>query len=96
MSNSSNKKEKGNLLEKELSEKLHSAHVPFLISSLVLRNYECGQVDVSYLKNDCIYLIEAKNGGEINHKQYFRLKKSGELVSKILDKSVFIKLSFAK
>ncbi len=87
---------KGEKLECELSLKYHSLYTPVLISPLILRARGSGQIDLCYLKEDCLNIIECKNGGHLAKKQFIRLKQSGELLASILDKTVFIKLVFAK
>lgn len=51
----------GDEYEKELSLELHTRHIPVLISSKLLRKYGCSQVDISFIKNKTLYLIEAKS-----------------------------------
>lgn len=87
---------KGERLEKELSFKFHELYTPVLISSKVLRSRGAGQIDLCYLHQELLNVIECKNGGILSPKQYTRLKNSGEILGNILDKSVFIKLVFAK
>lgn len=87
---------KGEQFEKELSSKFHEKYTPVLISAEVLRSRGAGQVDLCYLHDDQLNLVECKNGGYLSPKQHTRLKDSGAILGNILDKSVFIKLVFAK
>lgn len=90
------KKIKGDALEKNLSQKYHRSYTPVLISGQVLRSRGAGQIDLCYLDCDSIILVECKHGGILSRRQYDRLKQSGDLIGKILDKAVFVKLVFAK
>lgn len=87
---------KGEQFERELSSKFHEMYTPVLISAEVLRSRGAGQVDLCYLHEDQLSVVECKNGGHVSQRQYIRLKNSGEILGNILDKSVFIKLVFAK
>ncbi len=95
MSKISNQK-KGEDFERKTSLSIHKDGIPFLVSSLVLRERNCGQVDLSILKDDSIYLFELKFGQILSEKQSSRLKRSAWLISSLLEKNVFIKLIFAK
>lgn len=87
---------KGNDLEKEASLYYHSKFTPVLISSLVLRKRGAGQIDLSYLDKEFVTILELKNGGILSSLQYLRLKNSGSLIGEVLNKTVFLKLNFAK
>ncbi len=87
---------KGNDLEREASLHYHSKYTPVLISSIVLRERGVGQIDLSYLEGDAITIMELKNGGILSPKQYYRLKGSGSFLGDVLNKTVFLKLNFAK
>lgn len=87
---------KGNDLEREASLYYHSKFTPVLISSLVLRKRGAGQIDLSYLDKEFVTILELKNGGILSSLQYLRLKNSGSLIGEVLNKTVFLKLNFAK
>lgn len=87
---------KGNDLEREASLYYHSKFTPVLISSLVLRKRGAGQIDLSYLDKEFVTILELKNGGILSSSQYLRLKDSGSLIGEVLNKTVFLKLNFAK
>lgn len=87
---------KGEIFEKELSEKYHNLFTPVLVSSHILRARQCGQIDLCYIRKNQLFVLECKNGGVLSSKQYSRLKRSGDFIGNILDKVVFIKLAFAK
>ena len=77
---------KGELFERQVSLYYHQKYLPVLISSLLLRSYGCGQVDLSYLKFKNLYLCELKSGRSIlTGEQRKRLHKSQELLSQLLD-----------
>lgn len=85
---SSSKQDKGQAFELQESLRLHVEGTPLLLSSLVLREYGCGQVDVAVIKNDMIKLYELKAGAEITKNQWRRLQNTAHLVSAHLEKSV--------
>ncbi len=88
--------QKGESFELETSKIIHKEGIPFLISSYVLRDFGCGQVDLCVVKNNSIYLYELKSAGILSKKQNIRLNKSADFLSALLEKNVFIKLIFAK
>lgn len=92
----SNFRIKGDNFEKKLSEKYHNLHTPVLISSKVLRDRSCGQIDVCFLSGRKLTILESKIGQSVSKKQQSRLKNSGVFLGEILDMPVFIKLVFAK
>jgi hypothetical protein len=79
----------GNGLEALISKKIHSKDIPLLISPSFLREYNCGQIDISslYRRNSewCVAIVEVKSKNCISNSQRLRLKRSGELISHILD-----------
>jgi hypothetical protein len=80
----------GAAAEAELSKKVHIKGVPILISSSLLREFGCGQIDVSMLyKNssgeNCVAIFEVKSSEAVSAKQIGRLKMSAEFISTILD-----------
>ena len=76
--------------EQQISLKVHNKGTPLLISSLLLRSYGAGQVDVAVIKENEIHLVEVKNRGDISYKQIGRLKKTGHFLSKIFKKNIFL------
>jgi len=67
-----------------------------LISSSLLRTYGCGQVDISYLKNNSLILVEVKSSvtgiESLKRSQLLRLKRSAALLESILDFEVKLKI----
>lgn len=88
---------KGELAEKKISQKMHSAYTPLLISPLFLRSYGAGQVDISYISLGCITLLEVKssNIGAANfyRKQVHKLNKSALLLESLLGVDVKLKVT---
>ena len=82
--------------EKEMSFKEHSRYFPVLISSLLLRKYGCGQIDLSYIKNNELQIIELKSSKigiqAMFTKQYKRLLLSVALLQSLLNIPVNLKI----
>ncbi len=83
---------KGDALEGSWSLKVHANSLPLLVSSLILREYGCGQIDVSCILNDTVYCFEVKSSGYVSRKQLSRLRKSSELLGIVLDRNSFIRI----
>ena len=71
--------------EKKYSKMYHGRCVPLLISPLVLRDYQCSQIDVSWMEKCLagswkIHLLEVKSGRRIGGSQLRRLKNSAKLL----------------
>ncbi len=52
---------KGEIAEMKLSKTLHSQYTPVLISPLLLRSYGSGQVDIAYVSDSLLTLVEVKS-----------------------------------
>jgi hypothetical protein len=77
---------KGNFNEAKASKFYHNRYTPVLISSSMLRKYNCAQVDISFVKDNTIYLGEVKSSKVgISKRQMNRLKDSAEFISAALD-----------
>lgn len=84
-------KTKGVEFERMVSRLLHKKGVPLLLSDLVLRSYNLGQVDVSLVMPNQTELYECKNHNfPISAKQNKRLHDTGLFISCVLDSSVNI------
>ncbi|MBT3983127.1 MAG: hypothetical protein HOE90_17370 [Bacteriovoracaceae bacterium] len=76
-------------------------YTPILISPLVLRSYNCGQVDLAYLSgqkasNLVAFCVEVKSSRWISPSQQVRIKSTRKLLSAILNLSVGFKLVSGK
>lgn len=79
--------------EANFSKNFHQKGIPLLVSPLVLRSKNMGQVDMARILDNQIEVAEVKSGGHISVSQQSRLLKSAEFLSIILKKSA--KLTFA-
>jgi len=87
---------KGDLLEKDISLEFHHEGVPFLVSSLVLRENGCGQVDLCRVikrkgGEKVIEVLEVKSSRGPSGYQYRRLRQSAEFLSLILGYPALVK-----
>lgn len=77
----------------------HQKHIPFLISSKLLRAVGAGQIDVAFIekqRNWRASLIEIKNKSHPTAKQWQRLRKSQEYLSRILEIETILKVKFCQ
>lgn len=78
----------------------HSLGTPCLVSSVVLRSRELGQVDVAYLqKKDTswqLQIIEVKSKIHPSPKQMKRLLKAQDFLARILEMETHLKVNFCK
>lgn len=64
-------------LESSFSEFVHCEQIPLLVSSQLLRRRSMGQIDVSWIKENKLYVAECKSGNSIlSYSQKKRLKDS--------------------
>ena len=91
---------KGNKLEKDFSSSIHSSHLPVLISSLVLRSLNAGQVDVAGLVKVnqawVLVLFEIKSSKFPPIKQWQRLLKSQDYLSRVLEIDTKLEVKFCQ
>lgn len=85
-----NKVSKGLAFECQQSLQIHSRGVPILLSSLVLREFGCGQIDVALLERDQVKLYELKMNGHLSSQQWRRLQRTASLVAQYFERSVEI------
>ena len=82
--------------ERKLSAYYHGRYTPVLISPKLLRDYGCGQVDISYIENQQIILVEAKSSilgiKSYYKKQKNRLVRSASLIQSLIDIPVKLKI----
>jgi hypothetical protein len=82
--------------EAQVSCNLHLKNTPVLISPQFLRRYGCGQIDVSFVKDNTLYLVEVKSSevGVSNYftKQYLRMLRSAKLLTSLLQMPIKLKI----
>lgn len=84
---------KGHKLEEVYSKKIHKEKIPILVSSKILRNYHCGQVDLATYWQGQIIVYEVKNqNSHLTWKQHNRLHKSLKLLTNIFDSEGYLKI----
>jgi hypothetical protein len=94
---------KGDMLESELSVVFHQniRCVPALISSLVLRSQNLGQIDIAFLEKNnkkkwVLKIIETKFSQFPCRMQLMRLKRSQDYLSKVLDVESKLEVKFCQ
>ena len=80
---------KGEDLELKYSTMVHTEGVPLLLSPLVLRSYNLGQVDLAVIKDVCgeklIVCYEIKKYMGITKRQIRRVKRSATFLSHLIN-----------
>ena len=92
---------KGDIHESDVSEVLHRSGVPALISSLVLRSQNLGQIDVAYLEKNkqkawVLKIIETKTSMMPSRAQMARLLKTQDYLSRVLDIESKLEVKFCQ
>lgn len=75
---------KGIKIECSISKVLHLKGKGLIVDPLFLRRNCLGQVDIAFIKNKELYIIECKASLSLKPKQAARLKKSVHVLSGIL------------
>ena len=93
--------QKGDILEAKASKYFHSQCVPALVSSLILRSQDLGQIDVAYLERDykkiwVLKIVETKFAIYPSRKQMNRLRRTQDYLSRILDMVAILEVKFCK
>lgn len=93
--------QKGDIAESESSRFFHKKGVPVLVSSLVLRSQNLGQIDVSYLEKKAektwvLKIIEMKSSLYPSRQQLFRLLKTQDYLSKVLEMEAKLEVKFCQ
>lgn len=81
---------KGQSLEQKASLLFHTQGIPVLISSLVLRRRNVGQIDVAFWKGQprSLVLVEVKSCAGISFKQKKRLQAASHYLGQLLNCAV--------
>lgn len=99
---------KGDMLEARVSSEIFQSHqnsqiVPALISSLVLRSLNLGQVDIVYLESEniktkkwVIRIIETKFSMGPSEMQMRRLRRTQDYLSRILEFESKLEVKFCQ
>ena len=92
---------KGDMLEANLSAKFHKQGVPALISSVVLRSLNLGQVDIVYLEknpthNWVLKIIETKFSQYPSPMQMIRLRRTQDYLSRVLEMESKLEVKFCQ
>lgn len=93
-------KERGDLFEKNFSRHFHQTHCPVLVSSLLLREQQAGQIDMAGLQKQVhgmvLVINELKFSQYPTTAQWLRLKKSQDYLSRVLDMEVKLSVKFCQ
>ena len=91
---------KGDSLEKLLSASIHQTYLPVLISSKILRSLNAGQIDLAGLsknkKSWVLSLFEVKSSRYPSKRQWVRLLRAQEYLSKILEIDTKLEVKFCQ
>ena len=78
----------------------HSLGTPCLVSSVILRSRDLGQIDVAYLQkkgmNWQLQIIEVKSKIYPSSKQMRRLVKAQDFLARVLEMETHLKVNFCK
>lgn len=93
--------QKGDILEAQASKYFHRECVPALVSSLILREQNLGQIDVAYLERDykkswVLKIVETKSSIYPSRHQMQRLRRTQDYLSRILEMAAILEVKFCK
>lgn len=93
--------QKGDILEAQASKYFHRKCVPALVSSLILRSQNLGQIDVAYLERDnkktwVLKIVETKFSIYPSRYQMQRLRRTQDYLSRILEMAAILEVKFCK
>lgn len=93
--------QKGDIAESKSSRFFHRKGVPVLVSPLVLRAQNLGQIDVSYLekraeKTWVLKIIEMKSSLYPGRQQIFRLLKTQDYLSRVFEMEAKLEVKFCQ
>ena len=91
---------KGDRLEQDYSKTIHQDGIPVLVSSLLLRSNEAGQVDLAKLsknkKSWVLSLYEVKYSQNPSRSQLVRLWRAQDYLSRVLDLETKLEVKFCQ
>ena len=93
--------QKGDIAESSHSKIFHQKGVPFLVSSLVLRSQNLGQIDIAILEKNhknawVLKVIETKSSLYPAARQIFRLRKTQDYLSRVLEIESKLEVKFCQ
>lgn len=93
--------QKGDIAEARASREFHQRGVPALVSSLLLRAQNLGQIDIAYLQRTAkktwvLKIIETKSSIYPGHSQLFRLLKTQDYLSRVLEMESKLEVKFCQ
>lgn len=93
--------QKGDILESKASRYFHRECAAFLVSSLVLRSKNLGQIDVAYLEKDSnktwvLKIVETKSSIYPSRGQLIRLRGTQDYLSRLLEMGAILEVKFCK
>lgn len=93
--------QKGDILEAQASKYFHRECVPALVSSLILRSKNLGQIDVAYLERDhkkswVLKIVETKSSMYPSRSQMMRLRRTQDYLSRLLEMDAILEVKFCK
>lgn len=92
---------KGDILEAEFSEYFHRKGVPTLVSSMVLRSLNLGQIDIAYLEKSAqkkwvLRIIETKFSIYPSRVQMMRLRGTQDYLGRLLEVESKLEVKFCQ
>lgn len=93
--------QKGDIAESSASLYFHQKGVPVLVSALLLRSQDLGQIDVAILEKNfkkawVLKIIETKSSIYPGKLQLFRLRKAQDYLSRVLDVESKLEVKFCQ
>ncbi len=93
--------QKGDILESNNSITFHKIGIPTLVSPMLLRSLNLGQIDIAYLerlqnKTWVLKIIETKSSFYPSAHQMNRLRKTQDYLSKVLDMEALLEVKFCQ
>jgi hypothetical protein len=95
-------KDLGNSFEKDFSFSFHQSVCPVLLSSLLIRSIDAGQIDVAGLVKDknskkwSLILYELKISQYPGRKQWERLRRTQDYLSRVLEMDAKLSVKFCQ
>ncbi|MBC7714991.1 MAG: hypothetical protein H7177_16715 [Rhizobacter sp.] len=92
---------KGDILESDSSISFHKMGVPALVSPMVLRSHNLGQIDIAFLerrtdKTWVLNIIETKSSHYPSVHQMKRLRKTQDYLSRVLEMPAKLEVKFCQ
>lgn len=93
--------QKGDILEAQASKYFHRESVPALVSTLILRSQNLGQIDIAYLEKDhkqswVLKIVETKYSRYPSKFQMMRLRRTQDYLSRLLEMAAILEVKFCK